>query len=330
MYYLLELELADNPIGSDSRIGLYRAIDRRFAGLELTIDNSTIVRIQPNASNEYPDRAIAFITKHDEPSVEYRFVYSRYELGAYLKNPMFDNDQRITISENSSVDLVNMIAAESGFNLVPNEFWTHPDRIEYSGGSDGPNFLLEAIPSNIWFYGKFIIPLDFVVIIEEPPVDTTPPVITVPMEPIVPGIPTNPSFPVSTDYLFMLRLSAEVDLRAERLIISKIEMVDSSDHSNIIGKLDLETFISTFSEIVYVPDVGLRFPVEMPYTQVTLRGTLGVENYCLKITLHASEGWSTDYVFQDSTNGTILGLSDTDYDIDDAVVYVCNELAELP
>lgn len=169
MYYLLELELADNPVGGDSRVGLYRAIDRRFAGLELTIDNSTIVRIQPNASNEYPDRAIAFIVKHDEPSVEYRFVYSRYELGAYLKNPMFDNDQRITISENSSVDLVNMIAAESGFNLVPNEFWTHPDRIEYSGGSNGINFLLEAIPGNIWFYGKYIVPLDSIAIVEDTP-----------------------------------------------------------------------------------------------------------------------------------------------------------------
>lgn len=154
----ISITLADNPLGASPLVGLYKAINTRYASLGLTQANSRVLRVQPAATQERPNQSVVFIQKGTSYDTIYDFYYDRFNINEYVKNPYWTAEEVIKVKDmESSAEVLNEVAKKSKLNLTASDAWTSDTSIDYTGGIVGPNWLLKSTYNSIYFTGELVL-----------------------------------------------------------------------------------------------------------------------------------------------------------------------------
>lgn len=155
---IFELPLAVNTLGSDPTIHLYNALNAAYPEYGLTRQNSKILKIQPSATGSYPNLTYLRIQKGDDPEDVYEFFYNRYDINDYLTNPIFTTSEALQASRlPNSVKLVDAISAKAQLNFQANDFWTSINSLDFSGGTDAPNWLMQSTYDSVYWCGSMYV-----------------------------------------------------------------------------------------------------------------------------------------------------------------------------
>ncbi|AEH03605.1 hypothetical protein AVT69_gp180 [Pseudomonas phage PhiPA3] len=154
----ITLKLADNPIGANPLVGLYKAITATYANLGLTQANSAVIKIQPAATLEEPNLTIVVVRKDNDPNKDYEFFYNRFNINTYINNPYWtEAEVPVVQAINNSKELLAKIATKSTLNLTEKDVWVNIASIDYAGGTITPNWLMTCISNSVYFTGKLIL-----------------------------------------------------------------------------------------------------------------------------------------------------------------------------
>lgn len=151
---IFTLPLAANTLGSDPTIHLYNALNATFPEYGLTKTNSVILKIQPSATDAYPNLTYLRIQKGYNEGDVYEFFYNRYNINSYLANPMFNAVEAAQAAAlPTSVQLVSLLAGKTGLNFRSDDFWTSINSLDYSGGTVKPNWYMESMYDSVYWCG---------------------------------------------------------------------------------------------------------------------------------------------------------------------------------
>jgi hypothetical protein len=152
------LPLADNILGSDPVVHLYKALTAAFPELGLTRANSKIIKIQPAVTDRDPTRTYLLIQKGNSPQDVHEFFYLRYDINHYLKNPIFDTAEALAAAQlQSSAKLVETIATKVNLNFRPSDFWTSISTLQFSGGTNPPNWHMRSVYNSVYWCGDMVV-----------------------------------------------------------------------------------------------------------------------------------------------------------------------------
>lgn len=155
---LIELKLADNTTGKDPVDGLYKAINTSFASLGLTKANSKILSIQPAAYPGRPFMTRVLVQKGENISAQYAFFYDRFHIRDWVSKSMFTASDLTQVAKLKSADeLIKYIATKTKQNFLPIDFWSDPAVIPLTGGSNPPNWLMEARADSVYWTGEIVV-----------------------------------------------------------------------------------------------------------------------------------------------------------------------------
>jgi len=155
---IFELPLSVNTLGSDPTLHLFKALDEAYPEYELTRENSKILKIQPAATSTYPNLTYLRIQKGDDPEDTLEFFYNRYNINDYITNPMFTATEAAAAAKlPSSAKLVDAISAKLQLNMQPNDFWTSINSLDFSGGTDGPNWFMQSVYDSVYWCGSMYV-----------------------------------------------------------------------------------------------------------------------------------------------------------------------------
>lgn len=153
----IELDLADNPIGADPKVGLYKAINRKYASYELSLTNSKIIDLRSYSRSTDP-RLTRVVIQHNTTFEYYEFYYSRFDLNEYISNPFWTPSDQSALSKlKNSLDLVKMIGSKVGLNLNDDTHWVDQHSLNLAGGSVTPNFSLRSLYNSVYFVGDQVV-----------------------------------------------------------------------------------------------------------------------------------------------------------------------------
>lgn len=154
---VIELDLKDNPIGADPKVGLYKAINRKYASYELTTANSKVVDLRSYNRSTDP-RLTRVVIQHNTTFEYYEFYYSRFDLKEYISNPFWSPSDQSALSKlKNSLDLITMISSKTGLNLNEDTHWVDRSELKLAGGSVTPNFSLRSLYDSVYFVGDQIL-----------------------------------------------------------------------------------------------------------------------------------------------------------------------------
>lgn len=154
---MIELDLKDNPIGADPKVGLYKAINRKYASYKLTTANSKVIDLRSYSRSTDP-RLTRVVIQHNTTFEYYEFYYSRFDLNEYIRNPFWNPSDRSALSKlKNSLDLITMISRKTGLNLNEDTHWVDRNGLELVGGSVTPNFSLRSLYNSVYFVGDQIL-----------------------------------------------------------------------------------------------------------------------------------------------------------------------------
>ena len=154
---MIELDLKDNPIGADPKVGLYKAVNRKYASYKLTAANSKVIDLRSYSRSTDP-RLTRVVIQHNTTFEYYEFYYSRFDLNEYIRNPFWTPSDRSALSKlKNSLDLIKLIGRKTGLNLNDNTHWTDLNEIKLAGGSVTPNFSLRSLYNSVYFVGDQIL-----------------------------------------------------------------------------------------------------------------------------------------------------------------------------
>lgn len=153
-----ELPLAENTLGSDPIVHLYKAVTSTYPEDGITRDNSRILKIQPSATTTYPNLTYLRIQKGDDPQDVYEYFYNRYNINDYLTNPIFTTAEAKQAAKlPNSAKLIDAISAKTQLNFRPNDFWTSINSLDYSGGTVGPNWFMQSVFDSVYWCGDMYV-----------------------------------------------------------------------------------------------------------------------------------------------------------------------------
>ena len=154
---VIELDLKDNPIGADPKVGLYKAINRKYASYELTTANSKVIDLR--SYNRSTDTSLTKVVCQRKILFGfYEFYYSRFDLKEYISNPFWSPSDQSALSKlKNSLDLITMISLKTGLNLNEDTHWVDRSELKLAGGSVTPNFSLRSLYDSVYFVGDQIL-----------------------------------------------------------------------------------------------------------------------------------------------------------------------------
>lgn len=155
---LFELPLEVNIVGSDPLTHLYNALTSRYPEYGLTRQNSKILKIQPSATTTYPNLTYLKIQKGVDPEDVYEFFYNRYDINDLLTNPIFTTaEAKVAAALPNSVKLVNAISTKTNLNFKATDFWTSINSLDFCGGTDKPNWLMQSAYDSVYWCGSMYV-----------------------------------------------------------------------------------------------------------------------------------------------------------------------------
>ncbi|ABY63072.1 hypothetical protein ST201phi2-1p244 [Pseudomonas phage 201phi2-1] len=155
---IFELPLSVNTLGSDPTLHLFNALNEAYPEYELTRENSRILKIQPAVTSTYPNLTYLRIQKGDDPEDVFEFFYNRYNINDYITNPLFTASEAAQAAAlPNSAKLVDVISAKVQLNMQPNDFWTSINSLDYSGGTDGPNWSMQSVYDSVYWCGSMYV-----------------------------------------------------------------------------------------------------------------------------------------------------------------------------
>lgn len=153
-----ELPLADNTLGSDPTVHLYKAINAAFPAFGLTRTNSKIVKIISAPTEDHPTLTYLLIQKGDDEQDLYELFYPRFDINDLMTNPIFTKTEAEQAAKlPSSAKLVDAISAKVKQNFRANDFWTSINSLDFSGGSVKPNWYMEAVYDSVYWCGSMYV-----------------------------------------------------------------------------------------------------------------------------------------------------------------------------
>lgn len=155
---IFSLPLDINLLGSDPIDHLYSSLNIIYPTYELTKLNSTILKIQPAATSEFPNLTYLKIQKGDDAENIYEFFYNRYNINDYLTNPIFNEDELEEIVQlQNSAELVEQLAVKVNLNFKANDFWTSINSLDFAGGTVTPNWKMQAVYDSVYWCGDMYV-----------------------------------------------------------------------------------------------------------------------------------------------------------------------------
>lgn len=152
--------VTDNPRGANPETSIYIAINKRFPQFGLTTVNSKIISTQPAATQANPYCKRVFIQKGTDPNDTYAFYYDCYDVETTFPVMVFNAEQLAHAKTlKNSAALITYIGEANNINMRPEDWWCSSTSIDYAGGANRPNFLLEAKSEAQWYTGWKIIHL---------------------------------------------------------------------------------------------------------------------------------------------------------------------------
>lgn len=153
-----ELPLAPNTIGSDPVTNLFIAINAAFPQHGLIQSQCKILKIQPAATDTYPNLTYLRIQMGPDEQNIFEYFYNRYNINDYLKNPIFTEAEALQASKlPNSVKLVAAISAKTNQNFRAADFWTSINSLDFSGGRVTPNWYMQAIYDSVYWCGDMYV-----------------------------------------------------------------------------------------------------------------------------------------------------------------------------
>lgn len=152
--------VVDNPRGSNPETSIYIAINKLYSKFGLTQTNSKIIDTQPAASSAKPYCKRVLIQKGTNPNDTYDFYYDCYNVDQVFPVMVFTAAQLAHAKTlKNSAALITYIGEANNINMRPEDWWCSSTSIDYAGGTNRPNFLLEAKSEAQWYTGWKVIHL---------------------------------------------------------------------------------------------------------------------------------------------------------------------------
>ncbi|ARV76863.1 hypothetical protein PHABIO_232 [Pseudomonas phage Phabio] len=157
---IIHPEVEDNPRGANPETSIYIAINKLYPQYELTQENSVILDTQPWVSPVLLHGKRVFIQKGQDPNDTYQFFYECYNVPQIFPAMVFTDEQLTeALKLRTSAELIEYIGLVNNLNLRKEDWWCSDNSIDFAGGENRPNFVLEAKSNAQWYTGWRIINL---------------------------------------------------------------------------------------------------------------------------------------------------------------------------
>lgn len=157
--YELSLELTGLGRVDDPTVKFFDVINSKYPELDLNQTNAYISLVKSSITTTQPLRTIAKVVSLNT-NKSYSFYYQRLDIHEITKDfKLLETELSHLNKQRTSERLLRMLSDKYETNFLYEDFWVEHNNLELCGGSDGPNFLLEATFDNLWFTGTSIIKL---------------------------------------------------------------------------------------------------------------------------------------------------------------------------